>query len=707
MKHKIITFLICALCCLSASSRPARPGIYTIYQPDGSSFQAKCIGDEFLKIKTTLQGNAIIQEPDGWWCYAEFAPDGGRISSGVRIGQNGSPEVLDNSRNIPYAQINAHARKLRSAGREANRSPLMKRAGESTKSETKTVKHGLVILAEYQDTKFTNSRENFVNMLTEEGYSRNGASGSAKEYFSAQFGDNVEFLFEVSEIVTLPNKGQYYGANDRQGNDKRPADMIVDACKLADDHIDFSIYDDNGDGYVDNVFVFFAGEDEAENMDQEDLIWSHAWYVESGAGLSLVLDGKRIDSYACTSELSNKSLAGIGTFCHEYSHTFDLPDLYDTDYDTNGWAAGMWSCTSLMDGGNMNNDSNTPPYYNAIEREILGIAEPTVIKADGTYSLEPLHSSNKFYRINTDTEGVYYLIECRKETGWDEYIGGNGMLIYRIDKSSKYIRRWTIDNTVNANASYQCADLIEADGRADSFSSDYDYYNKTNNIRGVFFPNKATETVELTPDVRMTNIKKEGDNIKFSIVGFSSENTPPVASAINIEPFMDAAIINFESSWEFAGEAVITWGRADQGTTETIVKPYEPGKYAVTLTGLTPGNKTYTASICFKIGDIAGESRNASFMTMKSSSVDWPYIFIGKKRAREDGTFAAGTKIALMTCNTADAEAVQWTFNDKSITPGGDCYFTLEESGTLRAYVSWEDGSEDIIEKKINVTNEE
>jgi hypothetical protein len=94
-------------------------------------------------------------------------------------------------------------------------------------------------------------------------------------------------------------------------------------------------------------------------------------------------------------------------------------------------------------------------------------------------------------------------------------------------------------------------------------------------------------------------------------------------------------------------------------------------------------------------------------MTMKSSSVDWPYIFIGKKRAREDGTFAAGTKIALMTCNTADAEAVQWTFNDKSITPGGDCYFTLEESGTLRAYVSWEDGSEDIIEKKINVTNEE
>lgn len=707
MKHKIITFLICALCSLSAVSRPAHIGKYTIRQPDGTSFQAKCFGDEFIRIKTTSDGHAIIQEADGWWCYAEFTPEGERRSTGVRIGQAASPDILNRSRNIPFTQLNEYARRLRYAGRKENTLPFMQKAGAVTRSETKATKHGLVILAQYKDVKFRHSRTDFEDMLTKEGYSHNGATGSAKEYFGAQFGDKMDFSFDVSEIVTLPSNREYYGTNNHYGQDMRPAEMIADACRLADEYMDFSIYDDDGDGCVDNVFVFFAGEDEAEYPDQEYLIWSHAWYLESGAGLSLQLDGKKIDSYACTAELSYGSLAGIGTFCHEYSHTFDLPDLYDTDYSDNGWAAGVWGWTSLMDSGNMNNASNTPPYYNAIEREILGIAEPVVIEADGTYTLEPLHSSNLFYRIDTDATGVYYLIECRKETGWDGYIGGSGMLIYCIDKSSRYQKRWSIDNTVNAYADHQCADIVEADARDDIFMSDSDYISKISSIRGIFFPNRATETVEITPEISMTNIRMEGDDIKFSIVGFSDDSTPPVATGLKAEAFMDAAIISFESSWEFQGDATVTWGRTGQGATETIVRPYEPGKYAVILTGLTPGNKTYTANVCFNIGEIAGESRSISFMTSKTSPVDWPYIVIGKNRSNTDGTFAKGTKIPLITCNTSDAEAVRWTFNDGDIVPGGDCYFTVEESGTLRAYVAWEDGSEDIIEKKINVTNEE
>jgi hypothetical protein len=167
---------------------------------------------------------------------------------------------------------------------------------------------------------------------------------------------------------------------------------------------------------------------------------------------------------------------------------------------------------------------------------------------------------------------------------------------------------------------------------------------------------------------------------------------------------MDAAIINFESSWEFEGNAIVTWGRTDQLTTETEVEAYEPGKYSVTLTGLVPGNKTYTASIYFQIEDLAGESKNISFMTSKAAPVDWPYIFVGRNKSNADGTFAQGTKIALMVYNASDAEEIGWTFNDEEIVPEGDGYFTLEESGILKAIVSWEDGSRDIIEKKINIS---
>ena len=78
MKFKIISLITFVFLCISALSRPARTGIYTLYQPDGTSFQAIFHGDEFMKIKTTADGHAIIKDDDGWWCYAAFEPDGGR-----------------------------------------------------------------------------------------------------------------------------------------------------------------------------------------------------------------------------------------------------------------------------------------------------------------------------------------------------------------------------------------------------------------------------------------------------------------------------------------------------------------------------------------------------------------------------------------------------------------------------------------------------
>jgi hypothetical protein len=116
------------------------------------------------------------------------------------------------------------------------------------------------------------------------------------------------------------------------------------------------------------------------------------------------------------------------------------------------------------------------------------------------------------------------------------------------------------------------------------------------------------------------------------------------------------------------------------------------------------GLDSSSKSLYRKIEDLAGESKNISFMTSKAAPVDWPYIFVGRNKSNADGTFAQGTKIALMVYNASDAEEIGWTFNDEEIVPEGDGYFTLEESGILKAIVSWEDGSRDIIEKKINIS---
>lgn len=717
MKNTIYTILILLFISVCAGARPVRPGMTTFTQPDGTTFQGICRGDEFYRIKTTAEGCAIIQDEEGWWCYATYDMEGQMQNTGHRIGAKVSSSILNQARNIPYEVLSYKAEIKRAVMQ--SKAPSLQLLGANTSGQEAQKRHGIVILAEYSDVSFQHTREDFVNLLTMEGYCRNGATGSAMEYFNDQFKGKFDFSFDVSEIVTLTKRRAYYGANDGYGNDVRPAEMVQEACELAAaSGIDFSLYDDDNDGEVDNVFVFFAGCDEAEYPSQSDLIWSHAWYVKTGAGINLTLNGKVIDRYACTAELmaigQQNLLAGIGTFCHEYSHTFGLPDLYDTDYDTGGWAGGTWTWTALMDGGNMNNDNNTPPYYNAVEREILGLGEAITITANGSYTLEPIGKGGKFYRLDTDNKGEYYLIENRGTSGWDAYIGGSGLLVYHIDKTASHMSRWNKQNSVNALQSHQCADLIEADARSDKFTSSYDYATRIQSIKGIFFPYSTTNslTFDSTPglswwsgkkgDVIITDIQRNGESITFCVSGFPGE-TPPVAANIRTEAFMDAAIIRFESDRVYEGEATVAWGRTGQETETVKVAPYEPGKYSLTLEGLAAGNKTYTASIYFEIEDVKGEAKTTSFMTSRKAPVEWPYIYLGKGNANSNGTYDKGTRVALRVYNAAEAQMIEWTFNRKGIKSEGDGYYTLTENGILKAYIYWEDGSVDILEKTINI----
>ena len=726
--RKVIISLICAyIVGFSLFASPARRGIVILTQPDGATFQAIMRGDEFIKIKTTSEGHAIVQDKDGWWCYAIFAADGGRSSSGWKVGENTPAEILHESKQIPFDVLNVSASMKRQSISYVEEEPVFNRMRSlvSTRAgeDVQIVKHGLVILAEFRDVKFTNGKSSFENMLNQSGYSFNGATGSAKEYFEAQFGTDIRFEFVVSNVVTLPKKRSYYGANDSDGNDERPAEMVKDACEAVDPEVDFSLYDDDNDGSVDNVFVFFAGADEAEGADEE-CVWSHAWYLQSGAGITLKLDGKKIDRYACASELTRKvrgnstveQLTGIGTFCHEYSHTFGLPDFYDTNYEQEGgWAAGLWAATSLMDGGNYNNDGNTPPYFNAIEREILGIAEPVILEEEGNYTLSPIHASNLYYRMNTDVDGEYFLFECRAETGWDRYVGGNGMLVYHIDKSSSYKLCWLNKNTVNSDKSHQCADLVEADSRRDYFTDVSDYSGRTANIRSVFFPfsNITSLTANSTPPFvfwsgkrsgkNITGIKRSGNNVNFTVLNAQETSGPPSPKGLIAEPFSDAAIVRFESSCEYEGNATVKWARAGKIETVVSVSPYSPGKYVLLLEGLEPAGKTYSLDVWFEKDGMESEVKTVSFMTKRHPPVSWPFIYLNGVSRNSDDSFAAGTRIPLRLYNAADAEAVQWYMDDRPINHEGDWYYTINESGTLKAVVIWDDGSMDVITKEIVV----
>ena len=716
----------------AASAAPARYSIIYLKQPDGSVFQARMKGDEFTRIKTDLSGNAIIQDNDGWWNYAIYNEDGTKSSSGWRVGSQVSSDILSASRNIPYRKLAENAQKRRRDIQLYGGEPVLRQMKEQrnilTRSEGNTssfTKHGLVILANFKDVKFQYTKEDFESLLTEHGYSVNGATGSAKDYFDEQFQGQMEFEFHVSDIITLSKNRAQYGGNDDSGNDKAPAEMIAEACSLADAEIDFSLFDDDNDGKVDNIFLFYAGESEEEGADEE-CIWSHAWFIRSGAGIKLELDGTIIDRYACTSELTSIVwntegdkdifISGIGTFCHEYSHTLGIPDFYDTDYEeSGGLAAGFWIRTSLMDGGNYNNNGNTPPYFNALERMIAGISEPEVLEKSGTYTLEAIHKNGASYMLKTDSEDEFFLFECREHHNWDKYIGGTGMLAYHISLSSEGFDKWLARNEVNIDPAFQKADLMEADGRADSFTSMEEFNSARNRIAGIFYPYEDFNIIsaETTPGLTYRNgghseciissIRKDGDgsSVRFNFIGQDNIKTPPVATNIEKEVFADAAIIRFESSYPYEGKAVISWGRAGKDKETLTTDAYETGKYAVILENLESGGKTYEIDILFSSDGLEGEVRQTSVMTKRMPEIEWPYIYLGNMERNSDGTFRKGVRSPLRVYGASGAAEVRWTFNGKEIRHDGDGYYTLNESGTLQAEVYWKDGSIDKVIKEI------
>ena len=742
--RRIILIILLSVLSATAYARQAKSGIIGLTQPDGTTFAARMAGDEFMKIVTTAEGHAVIQGDDGWWCYAIYAEDGMKTSTGIRVGMPASSDILARSTHIPYQALAAASAVRKNIGND--RDPLLKRIaaaqGIDTKagSDTGLKKHAIVILAQFADVKFTYTKEHFVNMLTKKGYSVNGATGCAKDYFDSQFEGRVDFEFTISDIVTLSRNRSYYGKNVQniEGEDAAPAEMVVEACGLAAaSGIYFDQFDDDNDDEVDNIFVFYAGGDEAEGAGS-DCIWAHAWYVYDGAQINKQIDGKKINRYACSSELSREyisatkykeHMAGIGTFCHEYSHTFGLPDLYDTDYSgSGGYSASMWTWTALMDGGNSNNNSNTPPYFNAIDREILGITEPVVIANDGIYTLPPIYKG-RYFKINTDTEGEYFLIEYRDGTGWDTHIRGKGMLVYHIDKSNrgsgrsdrygrsvKAVDRWGDYNEVNANPDYPGADLLEADGRKDVFMDmNAEYAAARENLGGIFFPYNRNNSLSQTtsPGLRfksgaecpivISDIAFNGENMKFKVTGFNSTTTPPNPVNLRTDVVTDAVYVTFESDVEYEGDAIVSYGKTGQETASMTVMPYTPGKWSVRIDDLESGNRTYTVTVRFEINGLAGDTASRSFMTSKTPPVEWPYIHMTKNGRNSDGGYAAGTSFPLHVVNSQKAAEVRWTFDGEAIKDGGSGYMILENSGSLKAEVFWKNGERDIIEKEISV----
>ena len=462
MRRICISLMLLLCCAIAAMAVPAKPGWHTLNQSDGTTLRVQAVGNAFNHALLTSDGLMVALGDDGDYYYTSSLTG--------------------------LTTVRAHEVKNRTASEtafiEAQRSHLTMpqnrfepRHGASPRfgvggsnAESGVPAQGTrkvpIILVEYKDKKFSNTREQIIEaMLT--------GNTSVQQYFKDQSNGKYDPDFEVFGIYTLSQNRQYYGGNSG-GNDKGLGSMVTEACQMAAaDGVSFSPFDTNNDNYCDVVIIIYAGVGEAQaSYTVPNSIWPCNWTLSSayyyGMGGNGAFrpngSGPYVDTFAVFNEVhgssdNGRTIDGIGTFCHEFGHCLGLPDFYDTNYGGH-YGMGYWD---IMDTGCYANDTYTPVGYSAYEKNFMGWID-YVIPNPGTYYTLPIwnqknEETDKALFLQSDINGnEFFIIENRRQQGWDRYLPAQGLLIHHITYSAS---RWQA-NTPN-NQNIQLITIMPAD----------------------------------------------------------------------------------------------------------------------------------------------------------------------------------------------------------------------------------------------------
>lgn len=468
---KRIILLICFIACTTITTWAAKAQSIPVLvkQADGTTITVILQGDEHINWYIALDGTLLVQGSDNNY-YVGRVANNGHLTATKQLAhepafrlQTERSLIQKQDKERFYSYVRSVAAQSENAYKE---SPMTRISIGASSDGVAYFPHtgspkALVILAEFADTLFTiqNTKQVFTNYLMNEGhftetsYGQNMSYKGVRGYFKDCSYGLFTPAFDVVGPVKLPKPQTYYGV----GNDNI-TDLMTDACNAVDNEVDFSQYDANGDGMVDLVYIIYAGHSANYRGNASTDIWP-----KSGTTiLSKTFDGKSIRRYGVSNELAGRenkkkekeTINGIGLFCHEFSHTLGLPDIYayKTDAeDQNDQGMELWD---LMDGGTEVQGGRVPSPYLAWEREAMGWMSIDTLTTDcHIANLKTIDNSGKAYKIlNPLASNEYIVLQSIQKGGWYQGWGNGsypkGLLVYRVSYASNKVNVFDFPNNV-------------------------------------------------------------------------------------------------------------------------------------------------------------------------------------------------------------------------------------------------------------------
>ena len=468
---KQLSLIICLmLCSLTTWAAKAESIPVQVRQADGSVVTVILRGDEHINWYTTLDGVLLVQGADNNYYIGKVEKSGNLIATKQLAHEAQSRSqaernlIAKQDKEKFYAYVNKIAEESENAydNSPLTRGPIIDSGynGVPYFPHTGSPK-ALVILAEFQDTTFTiqDTKKVFTNYLMNEDhfsdkrYNQDQNYKGVRGYFKDCSYGKFTPVFDVVGPIKLPKAHAVYGA----GNDRMDL-LLADACAAVDGMVNFADYDANNDGIVDLVYVIYAGHSANTSGNKDTNIWPKSGTIT----ISNKFDGKSIRRYGVSNELNgsektsknNKKINGIGLFCHEFSHTLGLPDIYAYNTDAENQDNQGMEYWDIMDGGTGIRGGRVPASYLAWEREIMGWMNIDELKNDITINnLKSIDNGGKAYKIvNPKNSNEYIVLQSIQKGAWNQGWGdntyGKGLFAYRISYKSGKVNIFDYPNNL-------------------------------------------------------------------------------------------------------------------------------------------------------------------------------------------------------------------------------------------------------------------
>lgn len=371
----ILAVLISLVLIQIAYCVPALDAIQQLEQPDGTAFAARLWGDETRHGWETTDGYTVIKDPaTKFWHYARMDQKTNKLAAAGIVGTT-----------LPPAKSQKHQRPNQTDFQRIQQNERLRSTSRAIERAAVTGSRPLpVMMINFNDTATTYDAADFEDLLFGAGNNSMKAYYEEVSYgaFTITPGNDG-----VTGWYTAANTMDYYGQNDGSGYDRHPGQLVIEAVAAADDAVDFSEYDTDGDCYVDAVVIIHQGPGE-EAKGSSDTIWSHRWNLNSAANYG---DGTgeyttndvgtcgqiMVNEYVIQPERLGNGIQTIGVFAHEYGHVLGLPDLYDIDYSSSG--IGDWGLMSGGVWGAVSRPGDSPVHLCAWSKYALGWIDPVTV----------------------------------------------------------------------------------------------------------------------------------------------------------------------------------------------------------------------------------------------------------------------------------------------------------------------------------------